>query len=138
MSDRKLLERLIVALRLWEEEQDVDVLLPEIVDEIEEYIFQEEEPKPSLDTSVKKAKPQFRTTQLSTLRQWWVEHDGERKVEDWLEKQPVTYLKRFCKQEKLDFEGQKTRTALCIVIRNAVQGPIKISSELIWRKRKRT
>ena len=138
MDYRELLEHLIVSLRLWEEEQRDDIVLPEVVDQVEAMVFGE---VPQVELTAKEIKKRReagkRTTQLSTLRQWWLNPSGPERIEDWLSDHSVTYLKKFCRQEGITVHGHITRNLICGAIRSAVQGPAIPTGKFYVRKRRR-
>lgn len=134
-DDRKLLEILVANLRVWESEQEDEVVLPEIVDQVEEYLFGEVEPPPILPNLKPKTNPGRAITSLKTLRDWWVMADGQYRLEQWIESKNIHDLKRFCKQEKITIIGPKTRDVLVYAVKNAVSGP-RISGFETRRRRR--
>lgn len=133
-DDKKLLQLLIAELRVWEAEQDDDVVLPDVVDQVEYYLHGDMNPPPPIPTKPK-TNPGRRITSLKTLRDWWAEPNGERKLAQWLESKTIHDLKLFCKQEKITITGQKTRNVLVYTITNAVSGPRIAGFEVRRRRR---
>ena len=135
-DDKKLLQVLIASLRVWEAEQDDEIVLPDIVDQVEDYLYGSLEPLPvPASIPIKKTNPGRRITSLRTLRDWWSEPNGEHRVEQWLESKNIHDLKLFCKQEKITIIGQKTRDVLVYAIKNAVSGPRVAGFEVRRRRR---